>query len=130
MHSCNSVATNCLIEGLRCGQNYTASVIGTNLKCNSTASEEVTFMTGRSEGWLTLKLDYNIYTFFVLSGRRHCDRKFGVLWSQVLLVFTTCTSCQSKIHCTSNRLNPVPLHQLHVLRPTSRHSETVKQTTL
>lgn len=47
------MGTNCLIEGLRCGQNYTASVIGTNLKCNSTASEEVTFMTGRSEAWIT-----------------------------------------------------------------------------
>ena len=48
--SCNSMGTNCLIEGLTCGQNYTASVIGTNLKCNSTTSEEVAFMTGRSEG--------------------------------------------------------------------------------
>lgn len=52
-HSCNSMGTNCLIEGLKCGQNYTASVIGTNLKCNSTTSMEVTFMTGRSEGWIT-----------------------------------------------------------------------------
>ncbi|KAM7379235.1 hypothetical protein PAMP_004800 [Pampus punctatissimus] len=44
-HSCNSMGTDCLIEGLKCGQNYTANVIGTNLKCNSTASMEVTFMT-------------------------------------------------------------------------------------
>ncbi|XP_037644346.1 fibronectin type III domain-containing protein 7-like [Sebastes umbrosus] len=44
-HSCNSRGTNCLIEGLRCGQNYTASVIGTNFNCNSSASKKVTFMT-------------------------------------------------------------------------------------
>lgn len=46
------MGTNCLIEGLRCGQNYTASIIGTNLKCNSTISEVVDFKTGRSEGWI------------------------------------------------------------------------------
>lgn len=56
-HSCNSMGTNCLIEGLRCGQNYTASIIGTNLKCNSSASGEVTFMTGRSEVCIKSKLD-------------------------------------------------------------------------
>nr|XP_046264816.1 mucin-4-like [Scatophagus argus] len=44
-YSCNSMGNNCLMEDLACGQNYTASIIGTNLKCNSSASEEVTFMT-------------------------------------------------------------------------------------
>lgn len=73
VHSCNSMGTNCLMEDLRCGQNYTASIIGTNLKCNSTASEEVTFMTGRSEGWVTLKLD----RFMIVSlGRRERDTRF------------------------------------------------------
>lgn len=57
VRSCNSMGTNCLIEGLRCGQNYTASVIATNINCNSSTSHEVDFMTGRSEGWITLKLD-------------------------------------------------------------------------
>lgn len=54
LHSCNSLGSNCLIEGLRCGQNYTAIVIGSNLECNSSASEEVNFMTGRSEVWTSL----------------------------------------------------------------------------
>uniref|UniRef100_A0A674MQ79 Fibronectin type-III domain-containing protein n=1 Tax=Takifugu rubripes TaxID=31033 RepID=A0A674MQ79_TAKRU len=48
IHSCNSMGTNCLVEGLRCGQKYNASIIGTNLNCNSTASEGVTFTTGMS----------------------------------------------------------------------------------
>lgn len=38
-----------MIDGLRCGQNYTASVFGTDFICNSTTSQEVSFMTGRSE---------------------------------------------------------------------------------
>ncbi|XP_071392950.1 fibronectin-like [Centroberyx affinis] len=45
VRSCSAMGTNCLIEGLSCGQNYTASVIGTNMKCNSTASEQVNIMT-------------------------------------------------------------------------------------
>lgn len=47
-YSCNSMGTTCLMEGLRCGQNYTASIVGSNLKCNSSSSEEIAFMTGRS----------------------------------------------------------------------------------
>lgn len=47
-HSCYSMGTNCLMEGLRCGQNYRGSIIGTNLNCNSSASEVVTFTTGTS----------------------------------------------------------------------------------
>lgn len=49
LYSCNSMGTNCLMEGLRCGQNYTASIVGSNLKCNSSNSEVVAFMTGRSQ---------------------------------------------------------------------------------
>lgn len=44
---CYSLGTNCLIKGLRCGQNYTAKVIGTNLMCNSTESQEAVFMAGK-----------------------------------------------------------------------------------
>lgn len=47
-YSCNSMGTTCLMEGLRCGQNYTASIVGSNLQCNSSASAEIAFMTGRS----------------------------------------------------------------------------------
>lgn len=84
LHSCNAMGTNCLMEDLRCGQNYTASIIGTNLKCNSTASEEVTFMTGRSEGWVTLKLD----RFMIVSlGRRERDTRF-VLTARVRSTLT------------------------------------------
>uniref|UniRef100_A0A3P8SUH6 Fibronectin type-III domain-containing protein n=1 Tax=Amphiprion percula TaxID=161767 RepID=A0A3P8SUH6_AMPPE len=50
-HSCNSMGTSCLIEGLTCGQNYTATVVGTNFNCNSTTNQEISFRTGRSEGW-------------------------------------------------------------------------------
>lgn len=56
LYSCNSMGTNCLMEGLRCGQNYTASIVGSNLKCNSSNSEEVAFMTGRSRGHNIRKL--------------------------------------------------------------------------
>lgn len=44
--SCNSMGTDCLMEGLSCGHKYNGSIIGTNLDCNSTASEVVAFTTG------------------------------------------------------------------------------------
>lgn len=44
---CYSLGTSCLINGLSCGQHYTAKVIGTNLMCNSTESQEAIFMTGK-----------------------------------------------------------------------------------
>lgn len=47
-YSCNSMGIDCLMEGLSCGQNYNGSIIGTNLNCNSTASEVVAFTTGTS----------------------------------------------------------------------------------
>lgn len=126
VHSCNSMGTNCLMEDLRCGQNYTASIIGTNLKCNSTASEEVTFMTGRSEGWVTLKLD----RFMIVSlGRRERDTRFVLtkLWIFISYFLQTYVDLpESDPHC----LNPLPLYQLLVLQPTLRHSETVTPTML
>lgn len=45
-YSCNSMGTTCLMEGLRCGQNYTASIVGSNLQCNSSSGRELAFMTG------------------------------------------------------------------------------------
>lgn len=45
-HSCYSMGTDCLMGGLACGRYYNASIIGTNLNCNSTPSEVVTFTTG------------------------------------------------------------------------------------
>ena len=57
-YSCNSMGTNCLLQGLQCGQNYTAHTIGTNLKCNSSSSNVVTFTTGSLEGRVTLKWDF------------------------------------------------------------------------
>lgn len=47
--SCTSMGTNCLIEGLECGQNYSVSVTATNFKCNSSISAAVAITTGR---WL------------------------------------------------------------------------------
>ncbi|XP_049603206.1 pneumococcal serine-rich repeat protein [Syngnathus scovelli] len=44
-HSCNSARTYCLVEDLTCGRNYTAHVIGTNLNCNSSDSDEIAFIT-------------------------------------------------------------------------------------
>ncbi|XP_036410759.1 fibronectin-like [Megalops cyprinoides] len=45
MRTCNAMATECRIEGLRCGQTYTAFVIATNFKCNSSESVRVTAET-------------------------------------------------------------------------------------
>lgn len=48
LYSCNSMGATCLMEDLRCGQNYTASIVGSNLQCNSSTSKEIAFMTGKS----------------------------------------------------------------------------------
>ncbi|XP_036072147.1 fibronectin type III domain-containing protein 7-like [Oryzias melastigma] len=45
-HECFSLATSCSISGLKCAQNYTASVSGNNFYCNSTQSQAVAFTTG------------------------------------------------------------------------------------
>ncbi|XP_018532382.1 mucin-4 isoform X2 [Lates calcarifer] len=96
-HSCNSLGTNCLIEGLRCGQNYTASVIGTNLQCNSTASEEVTFLTAPCP-------PTNIEAF------RDCDANHAlIVWQnhQPTGLYTATIEDQSgaQLSCTSNTVN-------------------------
>jgi len=46
-HTCTSPNTNCLIEGLNCGQTYNVSVTATNYKCNSSISSHSTMTTGR-----------------------------------------------------------------------------------
>uniref|UniRef100_A0A3Q3WDV2 Fibronectin type-III domain-containing protein n=1 Tax=Mola mola TaxID=94237 RepID=A0A3Q3WDV2_MOLML len=96
-HSCNSMGTNCLIEGLRCGQNYTASIIGTNLKCNSSASGEVTFMTAPCP-------PTNIEAF------RDCDANHAlIVWQnhQPTGLYTATIEEQSgaQLTCTSNTVN-------------------------
>uniref|UniRef100_A0A674DRB0 Uncharacterized LOC115157442 n=1 Tax=Salmo trutta TaxID=8032 RepID=A0A674DRB0_SALTR len=46
VRSCHSMGSNCLIQGLNCGKTYTASVIATDMKCNSSQSQLVTIETG------------------------------------------------------------------------------------
>ncbi|KAJ8376161.1 hypothetical protein SKAU_G00067410 [Synaphobranchus kaupii] len=45
VHTCSAVSTRCSIQGLRCGQTYSAFVLATNLKCNSSDSARVTVET-------------------------------------------------------------------------------------
>ncbi|KAI3375007.1 hypothetical protein L3Q82_021535, partial [Scortum barcoo] len=97
LHSCNSMGTSCLIEGLRCGQNYTASIIATNLKCNSTASEEVSFMTAPCP-------PTNIEAF------RDCDANHAlIVWQnhQPTGLYTATIEDQSgaQLTCTSNTVS-------------------------
>ncbi|XP_033507400.2 uncharacterized protein LOC117272533 [Epinephelus lanceolatus] len=97
MHSCNSMGTTCLIEDLRCGQNYTASVVGTNLKCNSSASQEVTFMTAPCS-------PTNVEAF------RDCDANHAlIVWQnhQPTGLYTATIEDQSgaQLNCTSNTVN-------------------------
>ncbi|KAJ8390469.1 hypothetical protein AAFF_G00104040 [Aldrovandia affinis] len=47
VRTCTASDSQCQIQGLRCGQTYTASVVATNLKCNSTESANVTLETGQ-----------------------------------------------------------------------------------
>ncbi|XP_056912041.1 fibronectin type III domain-containing protein 7-like [Takifugu flavidus] len=97
IHSCNSMGTNCLVEGLRCGQKYNASIIGTNLNCNSTASEGVTFTTGSCP-------PSNIEAF------RDCDTNRAlIVWQnhQPTGVYTTTLeeANGARLTCTSNTVN-------------------------
>ncbi|XP_047445276.1 mucin-4-like [Mugil cephalus] len=97
VHSCNSMGTNCLIEGLNCGQNYTASVIGTNLKCNSTVSQEVTFMTAPCP-------PTNIEAF------RDCDANHAlIVWQNHrptgLYTATIVDRTGAELDCTSSTVN-------------------------
>ncbi|XP_019712208.1 fibronectin type III domain-containing protein 7-like [Hippocampus comes] len=45
LHGCSSAATECLVGDLTCGRNYTAHIIGSNFKCNSSDSDEIAFRT-------------------------------------------------------------------------------------
>lgn len=47
VRSCHSMGSNCLIQGLNCGKTYTASVIATDMKCNSSQGQLVTIETGK-----------------------------------------------------------------------------------
>ncbi|TNN67818.1 Fibronectin type III domain-containing protein 7 [Liparis tanakae] len=104
VHSCNSMATNCLIEGLRCGQNYTASVIGSNLDCNSSASEEVNFTTAPCS-------PTNIEAF------RDCDANHAlIVWqnNQLTGLYTAAMEDQSgaRLTCTSSTVNNCKISSL------------------
>uniref|UniRef100_A0A8P4K839 Fibronectin type-III domain-containing protein n=1 Tax=Dicentrarchus labrax TaxID=13489 RepID=A0A8P4K839_DICLA len=117
IHSCNSMGTNCLIEGLRCGHNYTGSIIGTNLKCNSTASEEVTFMTGRSDSWIILDctnwklwLSPNFLQTSFKNAYRDCNANHAlIVWQnhKPTGLYTAVIEDQSgaQLNCTSSTVN-------------------------
>ncbi|XP_017277744.1 serine-rich adhesin for platelets-like [Kryptolebias marmoratus] len=95
-HYCYSLGTNCLIKGLRCGQNYTSKVIGSNLMCNSTESQ-TNFMTGPCP-------PTNI------DASRDCDADRAViLWQsqQMSGLYTAILEDQSgdTLNCTNNANN-------------------------
>lgn len=46
MYTCSTTELNCQIMGLRCGTTYNASVMSSNYKCNSSASNIITVETG------------------------------------------------------------------------------------
>jgi len=46
VRTCNAMGNECKISGLHCSSNYTAFVIATNVKCNSSKSEIVSVETG------------------------------------------------------------------------------------
>ena len=63
VHSCKSpsIQTNCIIEGLDCGQNYISTVVAANLECNSTITEQVAFTTGRTKRVVDKLMHYMDY---------------------------------------------------------------------
>ncbi|XP_025756227.1 fibronectin type III domain-containing protein 7-like [Oreochromis niloticus] len=86
-----------MIDGLRCGQNYTASVFGTDFICNSTTSQEVSFMTAPCP-------PTNIEAF------RDCDANRAVIvWqnhqSTGLYTATIADQSADQLNCTSNTVN-------------------------
>ncbi|XP_067460816.1 mucin-4-like [Thunnus thynnus] len=113
-YSCSSMGTNCLMEDLKCGQNYTANVIATNLKCNSTDSMEVTFMTAPCP-------PTHIEAF------RDCDANHAlIVWQnhQPTGLYTATIEDQSGVQltCTSNTVNNCKITSLPCGR---RYSVTV-----
>ncbi|XP_067331701.1 fibronectin-like [Channa argus] len=96
MHTCNSGSTNCLITGLRCGQNYTTHVISTNFICNRT-SEEAYFRTAPCS-------PTNIQAL------RNCDTNEAlIVWQnhQPTGLYTAIIEDQegAQLNCTSNTVN-------------------------
>uniref|UniRef100_A0A3P9L382 Fibronectin type-III domain-containing protein n=1 Tax=Oryzias latipes TaxID=8090 RepID=A0A3P9L382_ORYLA len=96
-HECFSLGTSCSISGLKCGQNYTASVSGNNFYCNSTQSQEVAFTTGPCA-------PANVAAF------AECDTNHAVVnWqnNQNYGHYTAMIEDGSgaKLTCTSDRLN-------------------------
>lgn len=120
-HSCNSMGTNCLIEGLSCGQKYNGSIIGTNLNCNSSASEIVTFTTGTSTAGTASQIHrcFNKHYAAVPSGPcpptsieafRDCDTNRAlIVWQnhRPTGVYTTALeeANGARLTCTSNTVN-------------------------
>ncbi|XP_014840249.1 PREDICTED: uncharacterized protein LOC106916456 [Poecilia mexicana] len=96
-YHCYSMGTTCFMRNLACGQNYTAKVIGNNIDCNSTASQEVHFMTAPCP-------PTNIEAI------RDCDANQAVIvWQnhQASGVYTALLEDQSgpQLNCTSNTVN-------------------------
>ncbi|XP_054624521.1 fibronectin type III domain-containing protein 7-like [Dunckerocampus dactyliophorus] len=104
LHSCSSGGTDCLVEGLRCAQNYTAHVTGTNLKCNSSTSEEIAFSTAPCP-------PDNIEAF------RDCDANHAlIVWQnhQSTGIYTATIEDQSgaQLTCNSNTVNNCKIRDL------------------
>ncbi|XP_023191873.1 uncharacterized protein LOC111608990 [Xiphophorus maculatus] len=96
-YHCYSLGTTCFMSNLACGQNYTTKVIGNNIDCNSTASQEVHFMTAPCP-------PTNIEAI------RDCDANQAVIvWQnhQTSGVYTALLEDQSgpQLNCTSNTAN-------------------------
>ncbi|XP_032422074.1 uncharacterized protein LOC116722071 [Xiphophorus hellerii] len=96
-YHCYALGTTCFMSNLACGQNYTTKVIGNNIDCNSTASQEVHFMTAPCP-------PTNIEAI------RDCDANQAVIvWQnhQTSGVYTALLEDQSgpQLNCTSNTVN-------------------------
>ncbi|XP_045549628.1 collagen alpha-1(VII) chain [Salmo salar] len=94
VRSCHSMGSNCLIQGLNCGKTYTASVIATDMKCNSSQGQLVTIETGACP-------PTNVTTSL------QCDGNMGtVSWTAVARVdmyLATATGDDGHTHtCSSN----------------------------
>ncbi|XP_030016446.1 fibronectin type III domain-containing protein 7-like [Sphaeramia orbicularis] len=103
-YNCNSMSTNCLLEQLPCGQDYTASVIGTNINCNSSASEQITFRTAPCP-------PTNIEAY------RDCDANHAVIiWqnNQLTGLYTATIEDETgaQLSCTSNTTNTCTISSL------------------
>ncbi|XP_075875918.1 fibronectin type III domain-containing protein 7-like [Nelusetta ayraudi] len=104
LYSCNSMGATCLMEGLRCGQNYTASIVGSNLQCNSSTSKEIAFMTAPCP-------PTNIEAF------RDCNANHAlIVWQnhQPTGLYTANIVDQTgaQLNCTSNTVNNCKIKSL------------------